>query len=411
MNAVERETSRLAALHEYRLLDTPPQEELRAVVRIAAAVAGVPTATLNLIDEHRQIQLTTVGFPGRDCDRDDSMCAVRLAEGRPVCLPDARLDPAYRRNPWVTGEFGMIRFYANAPLITPEGHVLGTLCVFDSEPRELDPVDLNRLRDLAQVIVAFFERRRQTRVTAEFAAATEARKQWAEALLDGIDVAVMALDSDFKVTMYNRAARANHDADIDLESAPEEIAERFQLYEPDGVTPIPYDELPLMVVIGGRGPVTGKQMVIRRPSRGDAVVRANARALYDAGGERITGGVVALQDITAEVTRKRLIEEARARLAAANAELTRSNADLTNFAAAVSHDLVAPIAAVGGYLELVADEMGGETAEVSGEAGEASGEAEEHVRAAMAGVERMREVIESLLSAAAARRGRGSDTP
>ncbi|BBH68673.1 hypothetical protein ACTI_53580 [Actinoplanes sp. OR16] len=397
MNAVEKEASRLAALHEYRLLDTPPHEELRAVVRVAAAVAGVPTATLNLIDENRQVQLTTVGFTGRDCERDDSMCAVRLADGVPVNLPDARLDPSYRRNPWVTGELGLIRFYANAPLITPEGHILGTLCVFDSEPRELAPAALNRLQDLAQVIVAFFERRRQTRVTTEFAAVTEARKQWAEALLDGIDVAVMALDSDFKVTMYNRAARGNHDPDIDLDRAPEEIAERFQLYEPDGVTPIPYDEMPLMVVIGGGGPVTGKQMVIRKPHRGDAVVRANARALYAADGETITGGVVALQDVSAEAVRKRLVEEARVRLAAANAELRRSNADLTNFAAAVSHDLVAPLAAVGGYLELLTDELTGAPAA--------------HAASATRAVERMRELIESLLSAAAARRAAGSGEP
>ena len=59
-----REQERLAALHEYRLLDAPADDELEAVVRVAAMVAGVPTATLNLIDENRQCQLTTTGFEG-----------------------------------------------------------------------------------------------------------------------------------------------------------------------------------------------------------------------------------------------------------------------------------------------------------------------------------------------------------
>ncbi|WP_433831420.1 GAF domain-containing protein [Actinoplanes sp. CA-015351] len=390
MKSAERESGRLAALHEYRLFDTPPQEELRAVVRIAAAVAGVPTATLNLIDEHRQVMLTTVGVEGRDCDRDDSMCAVRLGTGLPVNLPDASLDPAYRNNPWVTGERGLIRFYANAPLITPDGHVLGTLCVFDNEPHELSPEQARRLEDLAGVIVAFFERRRQTRVTAEFAAITEARKEWAEALLDGINVAVIALDTAFQVTIYNRAARESHPLDVDISAGPVNLAERFQLYEPDGRTLVPDDELPLMMALSGRGPVIAKEMVMRRPKSGVRVVRANAQALHDADG-RIIGAVVALQDITAEATRKRLIEEARSRLAAANAELLRSNADLTNFAAAVSHDLIAPLAAVGGYLELLADEAG------------------LPVEPATQEVDRMQNLIESLLSAATTGGARGSD--
>jgi signal transduction histidine kinase len=70
---IEHERRRLAALHEYRLLDAPADDELEAAVRVAASVAGVPTATLNLIDEQRQCQLTTVGFEGADPARSDSM--------------------------------------------------------------------------------------------------------------------------------------------------------------------------------------------------------------------------------------------------------------------------------------------------------------------------------------------------
>ncbi|MEU4560987.1 GAF domain-containing protein [Actinoplanes sp. NPDC023936] len=385
MNGVERETSRLAGLHEYRLLDTPPHEELRAVVRVAAAVAGVPAAALNLIDEHRQVQLVTVGFRGRDCDRRDSMCGVRLHTGRPVHLPDARLDPDYRDNPWVTGELGLVRLYANAPLITPEGFVLGTLCVFDTEPHELTAEQMARLRDLAGVIVAFFEGRRQTRLTAEFAAATEARKQWAEALLDGINVAVIALDTEYRSTLFNRAARDSHDPDVDLNAAPVGVAERYQIYEPDGCTPVADDETPLIVALTGGGPVIGKEMILRGTRNGTVRVRANARALHAPDGS-ISGAVVALHDVTAEAARKRLVEEARSRLATANAELRRSNTDLTNFAAGVSHDLVAPLAAVGGYLELLADEV--------------TGPAAGHVAAASRAVEEMRDLIRSLLGAA-----------
>ncbi|OJF09600.1 hypothetical protein BG844_36775 [Couchioplanes caeruleus subsp. caeruleus] len=89
----------MAALHEYRLLDAPADDELEAVVRVAAMIAGVPTATLNLIDEHRQCQLTTTGFTGADSARTDSMCAVRFETGEFTYVPDASLDPTYAANP------------------------------------------------------------------------------------------------------------------------------------------------------------------------------------------------------------------------------------------------------------------------------------------------------------------------
>ena len=115
----DREQQRLAALHEYRLLDAPADDELEAVVRVAAVVAGVPFATLNLIDENRQCQLTTTFFEGGDSTRRDSMCAIRFEAGDFVWVPDAGVDPTYQDNPWVTGALAKVRFYASAPLITP----------------------------------------------------------------------------------------------------------------------------------------------------------------------------------------------------------------------------------------------------------------------------------------------------
>ena len=171
------EQQRLAALHEYSLLDAPADDELEAVVRVAAMVAGVPTATLNLIDENRQCQLTTTGFEGGDSTRRDSMCAIRFEAGEFVHVPDAGQDPTYQHNPWVTGSLAKVRFYASAPLVTPQGYALGTLCVFDAEPGELDEDQIARLKDLAKVILALFERRRQARINAELLAGSEVQRQ------------------------------------------------------------------------------------------------------------------------------------------------------------------------------------------------------------------------------------------
>jgi signal transduction histidine kinase len=164
------EQERIAALHEYRLLDLPAGDELEAVVRVAALVAGVPHATLNLIDENRQCQLTSFGFEGGISARADSMCAVHFEAGEFVHRADASADPIFKINPWVTGVLGHVRNYASVPLITPQGYALGSLCVFDDKPGELTDDQVARLKDLGLVILALFERRRQARVNGELAA-------------------------------------------------------------------------------------------------------------------------------------------------------------------------------------------------------------------------------------------------
>ncbi|GAA2510603.1 sensor histidine kinase [Pilimelia columellifera] len=168
--------ARIAELHEYGLLDAPADRELEAVLRAAAAVAGVSTATINLIDATRQCQITTVGFQGADSPRAESMCAISLAVGGFVHAPDASADPRFAANPWVDGRIDAVRLYAAAPLVTPTGHALGTLCVFDAVAGHLDQEQRGRLEDLAMVVVALFERRRQARIERELADQAEAAR-------------------------------------------------------------------------------------------------------------------------------------------------------------------------------------------------------------------------------------------
>jgi len=150
---------RVAAIRAYDAVRMPPRRELESVVQLAARIADVPTATINIITDAEQHQILTVGFDAAPCRREDSMCAVTVSEGRPVALSDASLDPRFARNPFVTGELGRVRFYVAHPLITKDGVPVGTLCVFDEEPHELDPVQLAGLATLAERIVDVFELR------------------------------------------------------------------------------------------------------------------------------------------------------------------------------------------------------------------------------------------------------------
>ena len=153
VDATDREIAR------YGLLDSPPGRELQALVELAALICGVPTAAINIITGAQQHGIATTGFEPSVCSREDSMCAAVVSDETTVVVPDARLDPRFHLNPFVTGEIGAVRFYASAPLVTHEGVPLGRLCVFDDVPRELDDEQQHALDVVAERMVDVLELR------------------------------------------------------------------------------------------------------------------------------------------------------------------------------------------------------------------------------------------------------------
>jgi signal transduction histidine kinase len=148
---------RVARIAHYQVLTHPPRRDLVALADVAAQVAGVPMATINLITDTEQHQVAAVGFEASICARADSMCNAVFEHGEPVVVPDAREDPRFRDNPFVSGAIGNVRFYATYPLRTPQGIAIGTLCVFDEEPRAINPQQRHALASLADRVVDLLE--------------------------------------------------------------------------------------------------------------------------------------------------------------------------------------------------------------------------------------------------------------
>ena len=159
----ELDADRVVEIDRYRVLVEPPRADLLALVEVAAQVAQVPLATINLITDTEQHQIATTGFDASICAREDSMCNLVLQEKAPVVVPDASQDPRFKDNPFVTGEIGDVRFYATHQLRTPGGTVIGTLCVFDTEPRELGDEQEEALVKLADRVVDLLELELRTR--------------------------------------------------------------------------------------------------------------------------------------------------------------------------------------------------------------------------------------------------------
>lgn len=144
-------------------LEAGQRRDLQAVVELALQIADVPTGVVNILTEREQHQVAAVGLEPSVCAREDSMCAVTVAAQQPIIVRDASIDARFHRNPFVTGEIAEVRFYAAHPLRTRDGHVIGTLCVFDDQPRELDPVRAGALEALAGRVVDILELSARTR--------------------------------------------------------------------------------------------------------------------------------------------------------------------------------------------------------------------------------------------------------
>lgn len=144
------EDERLNALRELLLLDTPPQERYDRLARFAAEQLDMPIALLTLVDGQRQWFKSRVGVDAAETPRDISFCAHAILQDGLFVVEDARSDPRFSDNPLVL-QAPHIRFYAGAPLSSPSGYRIGTLCVLDTVPRTLGPVEMSILEALRRL--------------------------------------------------------------------------------------------------------------------------------------------------------------------------------------------------------------------------------------------------------------------
>lgn len=208
------EAGRLAALDSYDVLDTLAEPAFDRIVSLAALLLDVPIALISLIDAERQWFKARYGLDSPETPRATAFCDHAIRGRELFVVPDAEQDERFIANPLVTGA-PYIRFYAGAPLVTPDGFTLGTLCTLDRAPRHLSPREAAILATLAEQVVHELEMRaalgkmyqevsegRRTSRTLQGEGAKLA------ALLNATGTAVITADSCGQVASLNRVAES-----------------------------------------------------------------------------------------------------------------------------------------------------------------------------------------------------------
>lgn len=156
------EASRLKVLHSYDVLDSEAEQAFDDLTKIAAHICQVPIALISFVDSSRLWFKSRVGLTVSEVSRDLTFCAHAISEDKLCVVPDAFADERFADSPLVTAEPN-IRFYAGTPLISPEGAALGTLCVIDRVPRELNQEQEDALVALGRQVISQLVLRRRTR--------------------------------------------------------------------------------------------------------------------------------------------------------------------------------------------------------------------------------------------------------
>lgn len=211
------EDARIAALQDYRILDTAPEQPFDRLTRLARLALQVPIVLISLVDRERQWFKSKQGLDVTQTPRSISFCTYAIQQTEPFIVTDARLHPMFHDNPLVTGE-PFIRFYAGIPLIMKSGFVLGTLCVIDTRARVLSTEEVDVLQDIAVMVINEIELRQIARTDSLTGTLTrrgfdmEIDREYARAQRSQHGISLLALDVDHFKSVNDRYGHVAGDA-------------------------------------------------------------------------------------------------------------------------------------------------------------------------------------------------------
>lgn len=341
------EAERSRAVEEHDLVGAIPERDFDDLAKLASVICGTPVGLVTVVHRDMQYLKANVGFRDEhgalllEGPRDESFCAHGLdSPDELMVVEDARLDRRFADNPAVTGHPG-IRFYAGAPLVTRQGHVLGSLCVVDSQPRRLTEQQAEGLRILARQAQAQLDLRRmfreRERRNLELAQYAEIVQSSGDAILSKTPEGILRSWNPEAERLYGWTAEEMIGHSVRRLIPPEELAS-YQL----------------ILERVRRGERVEVHDVPRLRKDGTRVVVSICASPIRNGQGDVTAIIWIARDETERHRARKELEEALRLHVEANEQLRRSNEVRSNFVSTVSHEFRTPLTVVQGFSEMLA---------------------------------------------------------
>lgn len=310
------EAARLSSLADHYILDTPSEPVFDAITTLAAKICDTPYAFIALLDSRRQWFKSTYGMDEQESDREESFCGHTILGEGLMEVPDATQDPRFHDNPFVESDFHA-RFYAGKPIRSNDGHALGTLCVMDRKPRQLEPKQTEAIDDLTQLVETLLKTRRQ-----------EAKFAWLGSVLDAMSEEVALFDMDSLHYVY-----ANASAVQEMETDFNELKQHTPLDMMPELDQKALDALLQPLRNGEKDVVTSEQM---RRRKGGLLYPVEVRL------QIIKTTVPVFASVVRDISERKAIERAQRELIST-----------------VSHELRTPLGSIDGALSVITSGMAG----------------------------------------------------
>lgn len=312
---LSNEQQRLAALRRYKIFNTEAEKSFKNIARLVAEIFNVSISMISLVDDEEVSFQSNVGMETSLGPRGESFCSLTVLTPEVHVVENALVDPVVSRNPLVCGEFGL-RFYAGAPLVTPDGFIIGTVCIVDTKPRVFSDHEKRILSGMAAVVMEQIElhlitlqnAERQQAVNDALSASIEklaSSEQHFQNILNTMAEGVGIIDATGKMTYANAMAQRI------LGLTHSEIKDRtfddprWQNLKIDG-SALPDEEHPMAIMMRTRQPVFDYEIGVQPPDRERFYIAINAAPIIDPETDMLVGGIGTFMDVT---NRRRVLQQ------------------------------------------------------------------------------------------------------